>query len=435
MTNDNVFFCVGLVFTTFMVSSSLASPTIVDVRDIQTSSTSEVYTDSANASVLWVTPPSSGSLQISQSGLSVDQSTCETVAALNEIKLNMLERQIALDEQLKAYDLYRSQVGWDREITIEEKQATIAFIEGEMSKINEIRDQISDEFKLYSVPEHLLESGGYYSIIADTGWGEAVDVIRTENQMLTVQPIQTADAKLNISILDADGFKSTELIADVHSENLSNITAAADSFQIDVEPTKIGACFLAYPQLVGGRTEPYAFGISLNYTHPYLLSTTIEADYNLLDIYDLLVETRTRKGFFRSKSYSTTIESRTTTELFSLRIIYEQDVDEETKLRDEARVKEFLISYAASQMNAEIGVAPDPGETGAAIAGQQLMQSCGANAYCAGAAAALTVLDGIFGGSDNINELRQTLNITKTYRSSVSEAVQIPKVISFTYSD
>src|SRR5262249_35798624 len=48
------------------------------------------------------------------------------------------------------------------------------------------------------------------------------------------------------------------------------------------------------------------------------------------------------------------------------------------------------------------------------------------NAYCAGAAAGLTILNGIFGKSGSSSNLTKVLNVTRTYDSTVTQTIKIP---------
>ena len=150
-------------------------------------------------------------------------------------------------------------------------------------------------------------------------------------------------------------------------------------------------------------------------------------------VYDLLVKSGKSGGFFSTKSYRDTIESSALREAFKLRITFEQNVTKAEKHAEENRVKEFLLGYAVSQMSAAAGEVGGPGRSGALVASAELTKACGTNSYCQGVAAALRVLDSIFGNSATKKSIKQTLSVTKTYSSSVTETISIPRTISYTY--
>lgn len=419
-------------------SVAMASPTVKGLKASNTTDSSVVYTDTSNANALWVTPPTEGNLNVVQRSYAVDKATCESVAALNRSRKSQLVQLAEYDSQIESIlqdiNAVRSAIVSDASEDLTDRLDALLNL---LKTMTDLRDDQGARLGTSNVPPHLLSGAGFYSYTADSGWDDALKMIRDSNTGFSVNPIQTRNAVLNISVQrsaqgDDIGFFPNEMIADVKIGNTDDITAVTNTFQIDVEPTKIGACFLEFPNIVEGTAEEFAFAVSIDYEHPLALSTTVSASYNLLDVYELIRESGKSGGLFSSKSYSRTIESRELTEKFNLVMVFEQDVTQEDIILEENRVKEFLLGYAVSQLTAQAGVAPAPGKTGAAIASEEIAKACGStDPYCAGIAAGFKILDGIFGKSKSIQTLRRTLDVTKTYNSSATETVFVPGTISF----
>ena len=413
-----------------------ASPTVVGLQAENSANTASIYTDTTNQDLLWVTPPTLGRLHINQESIAIDESTCQSVASLHRTRRSMFAQLENYNRQIESIQLAISSIidavaanpGADAKVSDQ-----ISFWSDLHETTIAKRDNILKLLGSDSLSPHLLASAGYYSFVAKSYWDSALSTVRSRNPDKAVNPVITSGAQLNVSVVGAKGFEANELIANVHVQNVASLSSMSEEFQIDLEPTKIGACFVKFPQLVGGESDLYAFGISINYEHPFALSTKVSATYNLKDIYDLLIKSGKTSGFFSRKSYRETIESRALTEAFMLHITFDQDVTEEQKWAEENRVKEFLLGYSVSQMTTAATEAGVPGKSGALIASEELSKVCGANAYCQGIAAALRVLDGIFGSSHSRTDVTQTLSVEKTYSSTVTETISIPRTISYTY--
>src|SRR5262249_24018493 len=136
-------------------------------------------------------------------------------------------------------------------------------------------------------------------------------------------------------------------------------------------------------------------------------------------------------GMFSSKSWSEVTESHEVDELFKISIVFETNATQSEKEAEQKRVREYLLGSAVADMTAKIVTTGAPRKTGGAIASETLMKTCGFNAYCAGAAAGLTILNGIFGKSGSSSNLTKVLNVTRTYDSTVTQTIKIPGSMSF----
>jgi hypothetical protein len=424
-----------LIASLFLPSTASATPTFNNLDAKTASDQVSLFADTQNERLVYVTPPRTGSLNIGTSSITVDPSACRGVSSLNASRLAEQSTREELSQQQYSIEQYRT------------SQISDAISEGKSaSEINEIVKSFDDITKsmteriqalnnqadLSPTPGHLLGSGGYYSFVASTPWQEAVETTQNLNSSNVVTPIPTYDAKVFVSVVGAEGFTPTELIAAVHTSNFTSIESVVDGIQIDVEPTRLGACFLKYPEIIGAGSQPYPFGISINYKYQFSLPTSVRADYNLKDVYTYLRKSGTKGGLFSRKSWSKVREDSEVDRVMNIAIDFPDNASSEQEEIERQRVREFMLSSAIADMSARLLPAEEPGRSGASIAASELNNLCGANIYCAGTAAGLNVLNGIFGRKGTESSLIRTIDIDMTYDSTVSRAVDMTGTISFT---
>ncbi|QQF06236.1 hypothetical protein [Sinorhizobium meliloti] len=428
-------FCLSAITLLVFNGTGYASPTVRGLSAQDPSEETDIYTDTGNPSLLYVTPPKQGTISVTRNSLAVDEATCRTVASMNEIRSSEQATKEALKRQEAAIEQYRASIL--ESLMKEGKTATemaqeLAAFDAPMADIKERLRELDTQIQASAVPSYLLESAGYYAFVATAPWAVAISEIQAANPAVVVNRIPTENAKVFVSVLEADGFQPNELIAAVNAGNISDVASVVEGIQIDVEPTKIGACFIKFPHILNAEVDAYPFGITMNYTHKIAVTTTVRASYNLRDVYTYLEKTGRRGGLFSTKSWSEVIEDRQIDEVFNLKIEFEQDVGPEAEEVERKRVREYMLGHAVADMTGRLVPAGDPGQSGAAVAAETLAKTCGFNAYCAGVAAGLTILDGIFGRSGSSSSLTQALDVIRTYDSTVTEAVEIPGTISFT---
>jgi hypothetical protein len=427
---------ISFLFLSLFYSETFASPTVVGLDGANPNPDSSLFTDTTNRNLLWVTPPRTGALKVSQKSLAVDEATCRSVAAINARRLARLSTGRALQEQQTAIENYRNAV-----INQAMRESWSADrLSADMLKLDQLVTDVSNRIRSHDsqagddkAPSYLYESAGYYSFVAQADWAGAVTKVKSSySTAYTVNAIPTTDVSVFVSVIGADGFKPNELVARTNIGNFANLSSVVDGLQVDVEPTKIGACFINFPQVMGGEAAAFPFGMSINYTYNMAITTKVTASYNLRDIYTYVSRSGKSGGFFSSRSWKEVTESRDVDELFHLKIEFEHNATPAEEEAERFRVKEYLLGYAISDM-VKRSVPDGPlGKTGALVASETLMKTCGANAYCAGAAAGLAVLDGIFGKNSTSTTLTQSLDVTRTYDSGVTKAVPINAAISFT---
>ncbi|MGR9317263.1 hypothetical protein ACU8LZ_12520 [Rhizobium leguminosarum] len=408
-----------------------ASPTVMGLH-ANNPTNANIFSDTLNASLLYVAPPTIGDLQVVKQSFAVDPPTCEAAASVNKTRLS----EVKTIEEIGNQILSLEQLSGGLITRLANKEISQSDFDQQYKMFSDLitaktSDKLAAVASISPTPTVLLQSSGYYSVVAKANWDDAVAKVSGANPTLTVNHIPTADAEVFVSVLGVDGFTPNELIARVDTANIKDVASVVEGLQIDVEPTKVGACFMAFPQIMGSPADAYPFGVTINYTQQFALSTVVKAQYNLKDVYSYLEKTGKSGGLFSSKSWSEVTESHDVDELFKISITFETLPTPEEKETEQRRVREYLLGSAIADMTAKVVPPGNPGQTGAAIAAQTLVKTCGFNAYCAGAAAGLTILDGIFGKSGSSSSLTKVLDVKRTYDSTVTETIKVPGSISF----
>jgi hypothetical protein len=211
----------------------------------------------------------------------------------------------------------------------------------------------------------------------------------------------------------------------------SSLLAPVETVQIDVEVTKLAACYLQYPEIMTGNPDRFQFGFSINYSYPFLFLQSVKAQFNLLDIYERIEETRSEGGFFKSESYSSLIQSSETKKIMKVEVTSDTPLGRIELERLETSAREFVLNTAIRQMTRAANQAGKPPETGAAVAASELASTCGLNQYCAGAAAGLRVLDAIFKSSSSRSEARTRLEQEFIYDSVTGATLPVLGTVSY----
>lgn len=415
----------------FLASAAFAAPTIKNVTGINNSSASSVFADSENDKLLWVTPPLNGTLRINQRTASVDEATCRGVSAVNSILRSLINQENLYQEQIEVLIQRKTALltsGGDTENLVEQLLVLDEAIKSARENAEKTREDYSD----YSHPAAFLTSGGYYSFVADSGWSETLTSIKADNAEFVVNPIQTSEANFGVSILGAEGFQQGDVVLDVRIADQAENSAALDQTQVDVEVSKIGACFLAYPNVMGGTRTDFQFGVVQNYSYPFLITTRVSARYNLNELYELFKKTKKKRRLFSSKTYRETIESRELDEVLEIEVVFEDvNLTTEEKFTQQTRIKEFLVASAVKDMVSTIGDEIGVGPNGLQVGAEELSANCGDEPICKGIASGLKVLDSIFGSSTTEVRLQQSLNVFKSFSSEERSAILVPGSIGY----
>ncbi len=415
------FWPVILVLAGGAIPTAEAAPTIQGV-DAVFEGDSVLYSDSNNANVLWVAPPTSGDLALlKQESTFVSKPTCDIAASVLRRKAKFAKSIEASEEKL--LDALNKQDSGDGSVT-----------DDQINTIKKNRKYLIDSLNEIKFDPEMSESGGFYSYVASSGLANAMDVVRKKNSTKTVEPIQTKVTSI-IPSLSQEGtlpaLKTSDVFLNIGIPQKDQLVALADKIQIDVEVTKLGACLLAYPDVMSASSQPFKFGFIVNYEYPFLFLRHVTAEYNLLKIYERIEKSGTKNGLFKSKSYKDVVESSDLRSALNVSVVSDTALGPEEQLKLEQQARELVLNVSVGQMVGKFGEADAPGKTGAAIASEELMKACGVNIYCQGTAVGLKILDGIFGSTEQESSFKSTLNHNVKYESSTGETLPVARTISY----
>jgi hypothetical protein len=409
-------FLSGLVI--IIAGQLLAAPTIRGVNAV-TEGDALVYSDSNNQNVLWVTPPSTGSLKlVSENGLFVDNNICSEIASVSKRRV-AFEKQIVATTK-KAFDaLDRQDTGDD--------SVTDSYIASLWSRV----DDFTTRKKAIKFDNSAYQSGGWYSYVAKSGQKALMDTVRQKNTSATVQPIQAKVTSIAFSLRKNGVLEvKNDIVLDYGIPDTGELASPVEALQIDVNVTKLGACYLAFPEIMSTSAEPFKPSFIVNYEYPFLFAQKVTASYNLRKVYQRIETTKTKKRFFSSKTYVSVMESNELSSDLNVKVISDLPLGP-LKQQLERQAREIVLSVAISEMVGRMKTAGHIPDSGAAIAASELAKNCGPNLYCQGVGAALRVLDSSFGGNSQTSNLTQILDHKVSYTNDTGETLPVKRSLSY----
>lgn len=402
-------------------TGALSAPTIQGLNTVFEGD-SVVYNETNNPNVIWVAPPTSGTLALlKQSAAFVSKPSCEMAAST-------LRRRVRMTQTIEKME------GDLQDALLKASSAEASGGGGQVEKIKNNLEYLYNTINSIKYDPEMMESGGFYSYVASSGLAKTMDAVRKKNIGKTVEPIHTTVTSI-IPSLSKEGEGRAQRPSDIFLKigipEKGQLAALADRLQVDVEVTKLGACMLAFPDVMSTSSSPFRFGFIVNYEYPFLFLGQVSAEYNLTKVYERIEESGTKNGLFKSTSYSDVIESSELRSALAVKVVSDTALGPEEQLKLERHARELVLNVAVGQMVARFGEAAAPARTGAAIASEELAKACGVNVYCQGTAVGLKILDGIFGGSEQRSRFKSTLNHTIKYESSTGQTLPVARTISY----
>jgi hypothetical protein len=262
-----------------------------------------------------------------------------------------------------------------------------------------------------------------------SNWDENVDLLRQENPNFDFKKISTQNAVVTTNIANLENLPSGGAIlgyeiGGAYSEGRLLMPAYPENMSANIRLSLTGACPMLHPDyfdinLPNGSQE-MKYGMTVSYEYPTAFVISARARYNMYKMYQKIVSSGTKSGFFKSKSWSSVEEKTFFEDSFNVNWIeqdrsnsltFEQKAELEREMRNNILGRLAAIGLPAIS-NASVLVTP-PGEpkTGAVVLSESLKKTCPANVYCMGAAIAMDVLQAIFGSSSSTSSYT---NIQKT---------------------
>jgi hypothetical protein len=258
--------------------------------------------------------------------------------------------------------------------------------------------------------------GGRAALKYETLWDENVQKLREENPGIHFSKIATQNAMMMTELAGLPNIDPRSAIkaiagAGVLENGVSSFTAYPPSFSSNIVLSLIGACPLEHPEyfdLKENKVDAMKYGVIITYEYQTVFTFKATAFYNMHKMYEKIVSSGKKGGFFRSRSWSSVTERNFFSDSFRLKwddkeksVSAEDREVIEDELRRNVLTRLATLAIPNAPNRADIIAAAPPPKNGAIVASESLMKTCPANVYCAATAAVLQIMDAIFGSSSS----------------------------------
>jgi hypothetical protein len=353
-------------------------------------------------------------------------------------------RQILARQHTRAMGLYVRKQQAVKNIQLEYQEASEAWT----NLANKIRS-IQDEYiKLYTKFSSM--EGAQASIAFDSIWDDNVKTLADKNKGIAFKKIETRDSVIMTSVADIKDLPSTGSIMGFNmggkfSEGALRLPAYPQDMVGNIRLSLLGVCPMLHPQdynipVENGATK-MKFGLTASYEYPSAFVAKAKATYNMHKLYQKIVKTGKKGGFFSSKSFTSVTERTFFKDEFKVDWS-EQDASvafsEEEKAELEQGWRHQIFTRMAAiglpaQSNPGAMVSAEVPKTGAAVLGQSLAnnKACRLNKYCAAATIGINVLDAIFGSSKSTASYTNIQDVDMTESMSRESVTYKPYITSY----
>ncbi|GAB4010956.1 MAG: hypothetical protein Fur0010_04520 [Bdellovibrio sp.] len=330
---------------------------------------------------------------------------------LRKIRRELLERKHALQDSYgEKYEKFLKQ-----QKKVEALQADYDTIQEEWenltSSLLKLRNDFHEMYKKYGELE-----GASAAVRFTSQWDQNIDSLRELNPGFDFKKIPTQNAVITSNITDLKYIPSGSAILGYriggdYQEGHIKMPAYPENLSGNVVLSLLGACPVLHPGdfdiNIPSGSDRMRYGLTVAYEYPSAFTTRVRMTYNMHKIYQKIVSSGSRGGFFRRRSW-TSVEERTyfqdsfkvdwLEQDASNRLTAEQKEEMEQEMRNRIFARLAAIGLPAAA-NAGQLVLPSLNASGAIVLSGALKKHCPGNAYCIAGSVALDVLDSIFGSS------------------------------------
>lgn len=280
-------------------------------------------------------------------------------------------------------------------------------------------------------------------------WDDNIASLRSENPNFDFKQIPTQNALITTNIAEINSIPTGGAIlgfeiAGSRKDGALSLAAYPSNLSGNVRLSLLGTCPVLHPAdfdiNVPNGTDEMRYGMTVSYEYPSAFQLEATATYNMYKMYEKIVSSGSRGGFFKSKSWSSVEERNYFKDSFTVNwteqdsgnsLTDDQRADIERDMRSDifARLATVGLSGATS---AGVLVAP-PGlsKTGAVVISDSLMKTCPGNMYCVGAAMTMNVLQAIFGSSTTSASYKSIEDKNLTEKWSRNKVVYKPWISAY----
>jgi hypothetical protein len=377
------------------------------------------------------------------------QETCEEIRSQLRLFKNEKSQAVIRRSQL-AREHTRAMTTYNRKV------AMVKSIEQELDDHSEnwkkIQKRVLEASDLYSKMFDRFADleGGWATLTFNNAWDENIKNLRNQNSGKSFQKIETKNAVFFASIPGTKDLPGKSSIMSLHLPGRTiqgeiKMDAYPENMVGSLRMSLLGVCPMLHPQdfgvdLVGGK-EKLKVGLTATFEYPSVFTAKAVAKYNMHRVYEKIVKSKTKGGFFRSKKFNTVTEREFFKDSFKVEWIEQDDAvalsPEEKDHKEQEWRHQIFSRLAATAMagspNPGTLILPEAGQTGAAVLGRSLANNkqCQMNKYCAAATIGVNVLDAIFGRVETTTSYTNIQDKELVEEWSQSKSVYRPYIISY----
>jgi hypothetical protein len=265
----------------------------------------------------------------------------------------------------------------------------------------------------------------------ESGWQKNVESLREANPQFSFELAKTKNAKIMPELV-IDKMNPNASVKNIYipGSTLENgvvgLSSYPESVSANIGLTNIAACPIQYPNLFKPNMDgdKVKFGVVATYDYATIFRSQVTATFNMKKVMERIEQTSKKRRIIRSSSSTSVTERNDYNDIITF--TWEDrsnaiSAEEKAKREEQIRTSIFTrIAYLAMPNANEraklINAGPVPA-SGASVISATITQTCPTNAYCVGAAAALTILDNIFGGGSSTANFKsiKDVNLVERY--------------------
>ena len=325
----------------------------------------------------------------------------------SELKQKRGELADRFDSRIQKYTKHQRKV----EALVEDLKASREAWQSLQDTLMENQSNFVKMYKIYGELEGALAHVKFTS-----NWDQNIASLRQQNAGFDFKKIETKNTVITSNIADVKSLPRSGailgyMIGGAYEEGKLSLPSYPEELSGNIRLSLIGACPVLHPDYfdinLPNGSDQMRYGLTVAYDYPSAFTTRVQMKYNMHKMYQKIVSSGSRGGFFRRRSW-TSVEERTEfkdsfrvewlEQDASNRLTDEEKADLEKDMRNSIFARLAAIGLPAAA-NAGQLVVPTPGASGAIVLSNALKKQCPGNAYCIAGSVALDVLDSIFGSS------------------------------------
>lgn len=400
--------------------------------------------------------------QIDDRILAVETQLAELNETHNSCEVNCREisaQILDLRKERMALTRQRREVSRDKIRSVREMDRKKSALEGYVSDLEDYEKRFEKlktnldnmRSRFVSMYSHFGKmEGARASISYESNWDKNIQELQHSNPRVSFQQIPTQNAVISTSLMAGNGIPGENAVLSYEiSGNSSDGKITYPSYPSNMSGnlrlSLIGTCPMLHPEMFDvnreNGTDKMRYGMVISYEFPSSFSMDVTATYNMYKMYQKVVKSKKRGGFFSSSKKTSISEKTFFRDEFKV-VWNEQDqansLSEEQKADYEKELRDNIFGRLAAiglptvpNPGALVAEATDP--NGAAVLASSLASNnaCRVNKWCTAAAIGINVLNAVFGSSSSAASYTNIQDAELVERWSRKQVVYKPWISSY----